>query len=161
MTPHTESELHPKWLIKTFDELTVPDLYAILRLRQRVFVAEQNCPFVDADNKDQASHHLCYVDATGTLLAYARLLPVGAAYANHISIGRVVCSPQARKTGLGRALMQKSIETIWQLYGFSPIKIQAQAYLTAFYESLGFVGIGQNYLDDGIWHVDMLLHPEK
>ena len=147
----------PIWTTKYFDELTLQELYAVLRLRQQVFIAEQNCVFIDADNKDQTAHHLLCINAAGELLAYTRLLPAGVAYENYASIGRVVTNPEARGTGLGRVLMQKSIEATYQLFGRVAIKIQAQSYLRAFYESLDFVGIGQDYIEDGIPHVDMVL----
>ena len=145
------------WTTKRFDELTLQELYAVLRLRQRVFIAEQNCVFIDADNKDQASYHLLCTDADGVLLAYTRLLPLGVVYNDFASIGRVTTNPEARGAGLGRMLMLKSIEAAYHFFGQVPIKIQAQSYLRAFYESLGFVGIGADYLEDGILHIDMIL----
>ncbi|MBL0055913.1 MAG: GNAT family N-acetyltransferase [Chitinophagaceae bacterium] len=143
------------WTLKKFDELTTAELYAILRLRNEVFVVEQNCPYQDADDRDQVSWHFCGWDG-GTLVAYTRLIPPGLAYPE-ASIGRVVTSPAYRKTGAGRALMQHSIEKTFSLFETDAIQIGAQLYLKKFYESLGFVPIGEGYLEDGIPHIHMIL----
>lgn len=143
------------WTCKTFAELTPDELYAILRLRSEVFVVEQNCIFLDMDNKDQKSHHLMgWRD--GALVGYSRLLGSGISYVES-SIGRVVTSPAARGLGVGRDLLNKSIETLYRLYGKQPIRIGAQCYLIEFYESFGFVQKGEIYLEDGIEHIEMLL----
>ena len=141
------------WLLKTFDSLTLQELYAILRLRTEVFVIEQNCVFQDMDNKDQQCYHLMgWMD--GQLIAYTRLVPPGVSY-KEPSIGRVVTSPVARGNGTGKLLMEKSIEEIIQLYGKTPIKIGAQLYLKKFYESLGFSQTSNKYDEDGIDHIEM------
>ena len=141
------------WLLKTFDSLTLQELYAILRLRTEVFVVEQNCVFQDMDNKDQQCYHLMgWKD--GQLNAYTRLVPPGVSY-KEPSIGRVVTSPVARGNGTGKLLMEKSIEEIIQLYGKTPIKIGAQLYLKKFYESLGFSQTSNKYDEDGIDHIEM------
>src|SRR6476620_1329284 len=125
-----------EWRLKQFDELTPHELYAILQLRIEVFVVEQHCVFQDADNKDQGSFHLMgWQD--NLLAAYTRLVPPGNIY-EQASIGRVVTSPNVRRFGAGRQLMEQSIETVYQLFGPGPIKIGAQFYLKKFYESFGF-----------------------
>lgn len=144
---------------RPFAELSVFELYEILALRQEVFIVEQNCPYLDCDGKDYDSHHLMIRDeATGKLLASTRLLPEGLAYKNYVSIGRVVSSPSARGTGIGRFLMRVSIEKTQELFGTQhPIKIGAQRYLLKFYESFGFRSTGEEYLEDGIPHTKMIL----
>ncbi len=143
------------WKLKPFKELTPYELYAILRLRSEVFVVEQNCPYLDEDNMDQKGHHL--MGWKGDLLAaYTRLLPVGVAYNDMPSIGRVVTSPAARGTGIGRKLMEESIDKLYGLFGKSPIKIGAQSYLKKFYESLGFIQTDIGYMEDGIPHIEMV-----
>lgn len=143
-----------KWLLRTFDELTNIELYELLKLRSEVFVVEQQCIFLDMDNKDQDSHHLLgYIGQE--LAAYVRILPPGLSYAEP-SIGRVVSSPRHRRTGAGRVLMQRAIEVTIQLYGNQPIRIGAQLYLKNFYSSLGFEAQGDIYLEDGIEHVEMV-----
>ncbi|MBZ5857380.1 GNAT family N-acetyltransferase [Flavihumibacter profundi] len=145
------------WQLKSFEHLTVHELYQLLRLRSEVFVVEQNCVFLDMDNKDQDCWHL--LGWKGHLLAAStRLVPPGIAY-DEMSIGRVVSSPQVRGEGIGRALMEESITACYKLFGNNPIRIGAQLYLEKFYSSLGFKAAGEIYLEDGIKHVEMLLMP--
>jgi len=143
-----------QWLLKKFEELTPYQLYAILQLRNEVFVVEQNCVFQDADDKDQNSYHLMgFVD--NKLIAYTRLVPPGESY-EQVSIGRVVTSPSVRKSGAGKELMQQSIDAAYKLFGVQPIKIGAQLYLKKFYESFGFEQSSEVYLEDGIEHIYMI-----
>lgn len=139
---------------KAFADLAPYELYAIIRLRNEVFIVEQNCVFQDADNKDQDCHHLMVWD-NGNLVAYARLLPKGLAY-EQMSIGRVISSPIYRRTGAGKILMSEAIEVCYSLFGEGPIKIGAQLYLKKFYESFGFIQSGDLYLEDGIEHIEMI-----
>ena len=144
------------WALKPFAELTVHELYAILRLRIEVFIVEQNCPFQDADNKDQQSCHLMGWQGDH-LCAYTRIVPPGISY-EFPAIGRVVTSPASRGSGLGRLLMQQSIRETTKLYSNQPIRIGAQLYLKKFYESLGFIQTSDIYLEDGIEHIEMTLN---
>jgi ElaA protein len=143
------------WRLKSFSELLVDELYDLLSLRSLVFVLEQSCIFHDMDGKDRQSMHLMGYEGN-TLVAYTRLVPAGIAYAE-MSIGRVVTHPQYRRTGAGRELMQQSIICIRELWGNHPIRIGAQQYLKAFYESFGFVQEGEVYIEDGIPHMEMVL----
>ena len=145
------------WQLLSFDQLDVNLLYALLRLRTEVFVVEQNCVFQDMDNKDQQCHHLLGWEGK-QLVAYTRLVPPGVSYSEP-SIGRVVTSPAARGNGLGRVLMDKSIEEANKLFGDLPIRIGAQLYLRRFYESLGFMQSSEIYDEDGIDHIEMLRQP--
>jgi ElaA protein len=143
------------WICKAFDELTAAELYAILRLRSEVFVVEQNCVFLDMDDKDQYCHHL--IGRRGDVLAgYSRIVPAGISYVES-SIGRIVTSPVLRGHGIGRELIPQCVHTLYTLYGKQPIRIGAQYYLLKFYESFGFVQKGEIYLEDGIEHVQMLM----
>lgn len=144
-----------KWILKKFEELTPAELYAVMQLRNEVFVVEQNCVYQDADNKDLKSHHFMGWDGQ-TLVAYTRLLPQGISFTES-SIGRVVNSPRYRGMGAGRELMERSIDTALKLFNCNSIKIGAQLYLKKFYESLGFVQCGPEYLEDNIPHIEMLL----
>lgn len=141
------------WILKKFEELNPYQLYAILQLRNEVFVVEQTCVFQDADDKDQECYHLMGFQ-NNKLVAYTRLVPPGAIY-NIMSIGRVVTSPLVRRNGAGRELMKQSIDYCYQLFGEGPIKIGAQLYLKKFYESFGFRQVSEVYLEDGIEHIYM------
>ncbi|MEJ7768679.1 MAG: GNAT family N-acetyltransferase [Chitinophagaceae bacterium] len=144
------------WICKKYDELTIDELYAILQLRIEVFIVEQKCAFQDADNKDRHCFHLmCWND--GDLSAYSRLVPAAVSF-NEISIGRVITSSASRRTGLGKQLMEKSIENCYSLFGKQPVRIGAQLYLKKFYESVGFLPAGPVYLEDGIEHMEMILN---
>src|SRR5258707_6663642 len=143
------------WTFKSFDQLTTEELYAALRLRSEVFVVEQNCVFLDMDNKDRYCVHV--MGWKDDLLAvYSRIVPAGISYGES-SIGRIVTSPAARGDGIGRELLIKSIDHLYTLYGKTSIRIGAQYYLRKFYESFGFIQKGEIYLEDGIEHIEMLL----
>ena len=143
-----------KWTVKKFDELSVHELYSILRLRSEVFVVEQACVFQDMDNKDQSSYHLMGHEDEH-LVAYTRLIPPGVSY-SYASIGRVITSQSARGTGIGKQLMETSINKAQQLFGNVPIKIGAQLYLKDFYHSFGFEQSSDIYDEDGIDHIEMI-----
>lgn len=148
-----------RWRALPFAALTATELYQLLRLRAEVFVVEQNCAFQDLDGLDQQAMHLLGETTAPSgevqLLAYTRLLPAGAAFAE-ASIGRVVTSPLARGTGLGHLLMRESIDEVHRLWGLQPIRIGAQAHLQAYYQQSGFKPDGALYLEDGIEHIEML-----
>lgn len=144
------------WKLKKFSELSPAELYAIMQLRNEVFVVEQNCVYQDADDKDPASRHFCGWDGS-KLVAYTRLIPPGIAYPE-ASIGRVVTSPAYRKTGAGRRLMEKSIELTFSTFNCHTIRIGAQVYLTRFYSTFGFIQSSEEYLEDGIPHIEMILN---
>jgi len=143
-----------QWFCKHFNDLSVTELYSIIRLRNEVFVVEQNCVFQDADNKDQHCFHLMGF-INNELVAYTRLLDKGIAY-NYASIGRVVTNPNYRNIGAGKLLMQQSIEHCYTLFGQQSIKIGAQLYLKKFYESFGFEQSSDVYDEDGIDHIEMI-----
>lgn len=143
-----------KWTLVKFDDLSALELYKIMQLRNEVFVVEQNCVYQDADDKDQKGFHFMGWDGE-TLIAYTRILPPGLSYTEP-SIGRVVTAPSARKNGIGRELMIRSIAAVKKLYGELPIKIGAQVYLQKFYTSLGFLQTSAIYMEDNIEHIEMV-----
>lgn len=140
--------------LKPFTQLSAEELYALLRLRTEVFVVEQNCVFQDMDNKDQKCMHLLAWQ-NDRLAACARIVPAGISYAE-ASVGRIATAPFVRGTGLGRVLVQKSIDELYNLYGVVVVRIGAQLHLQKFYGSLGFEVASQPYDEDGIMHIEML-----
>jgi ElaA protein len=145
------------WQCAAFADLSPADLYAAMELRQRVFVVEQSCAYLDADGSDQQAQHLLgwvEQDRKRRLIAYARLFPPRVKYAE-ASIGRVVTHPDVRGAGAGQALMKESIRCIGELGWGSEIRIGAQMYLERFYEGFGFKRVTEPYTEDNIWHVDM------
>ena len=141
--------------ILSFSELTNTQLYAVLRLRAEVFVVEQDCVYLDMDNLDQDAIHL--LGYTGDELAgYARIIKPGNYY-DDVSIGRVVSDPDRRGEGLGKLIFDAAIQTCRRAYPGEPIRIMAQCYLTRFYEEFRFEIAGEEFLEDGIPHVEMVL----
>ncbi len=149
-----------KWECFSFRELTLEQLYAILALRQEVFIVEQDCPYLDADGCDQMGWHVCAYDDSGDLVAYSRILPKGISYEHYPAIGRVITSAKIRGKKKGRELMEISIRETRKHCGNEAIKISAQSHLQNYYGSLGFRAIGGGYLEDGIPHIAMLLENE-
>lgn len=145
-----------EWKIFSFAEFSLEELYAVLRLRQEVFVVEQNSPYLDLDGLDQqATHMLCKDD--GALIAYQRCLPPGLKYPES-SLGRIMVSGQMRGQQLGRELAQRGIDFNLLHWPSSDICISAQAHLQDFYGSLGFTAEGDEYPEDGIPHRQMRYH---
>ncbi len=141
-------------ITKSFKELNIDELYAILQLRSDIFVVEQNCVYQDIDYQDQkASHVMGYKD--GVLVAYTRLFRPGD-YFEYASIGRVLVKAEERHLKYGYDIMEASIKIIESSYNESTIKISAQTYLKRFYKTLGFTNDGIEYLEDGIPHIVMI-----
>ncbi|WP_237065545.1 GNAT family N-acetyltransferase [Microbulbifer guangxiensis] len=146
------------WHWSRFEDLTLQQLYSILRLRQAVFVEEQDCVYQDADGRDQHSWHLAAwqpQESEPELLAYLRVVDPGYKYSEP-SIGRVLTAPVARRTGLGRELMARGLALCDTHFGPSPIRISAQQYLADFYREFGFAQVSEPYDEDGIPHIEML-----
>jgi len=143
-------------ITKTFSQLTTQQLYDILQLRSEVFVVEQDCVYQDIDGKDKkALHILGYINEN--LIAYSRVFKPDD-YFDNASIGRVVVSEKERHLKHGYAIMKASIEAIKEHYNETTIKISAQVYLNKFYTNLGFNVVGEEYLEDGIPHVLMIIN---
>ena len=141
--------------VKAFQELTNQELYEILKLRSEVFVVEQNCVFQDMDDKDQKCYHvMLYAD--DQLVAYSRLVPAGLSY-HEMAIGRVITAASVRGQGLGKMVMDLSIDHCRKIFGSGAIRIGAQTYALGFYSSLGFVAEGETFDEDGIEHIEMVL----
>ncbi len=142
-----------KWNIKSFEDLSVKELYDILKLRSEIFVVEQNCVYLDLDGKDKLALHL-FGEYEGKIVAYSRLFKSGITFDN-ASIGRVVVDANYRDRKWGNELMQEAISGIQAHFGESKITIGAQLYLKKFYESQGFVQTSEMYLEDDIPHIEM------
>ena len=151
-----ESPFAVRWRCCAFDDLGVRELQRIHVARQRVFVIEQDCVYLDADEADEQSWHLAaWRDGSAEPLAYARIVAPGVKYAE-ASIGRVITSAPARGTGLGRELIRRAVDHAGALFPGRCIRISAQAHLARFYGTFGFVPVGEEYLEDGIPHIEML-----
>lgn len=142
------------WSIKKFDELTITELYKILKARMEVFIIEQDCHYLDLDNYDQKALHL-WAEKEGFVLAYCRVFDRDIKY-NEASIGRVLTTESGRGKGVGRRLMNLAVEVIENRFQTSEIRISAQDYLLKFYSELGFQDTGKKYLEDNIPHTEMI-----
>ena len=139
---------------KTFSELTTKELYQILQLRSEVFVVEQNCVYQDIDGKDEKAIHIIGV-VQNKIVAYTRCFEPGE-YFKEASIGRVVVKKTERKLKRGNQIMIHSIKVIETLYQTKTIIISAQSHLKFFYNNFGFYTVGNEYLEDGIPHIEMI-----
>lgn len=145
-----------RWRCCRFDELGVLELERIYRARQQVFNIEQDCVYLDVDGFDpQCTHLAAWSDAHDEPLAYARIVAPGVKYAE-ASIGRVITTAPARGTGLGRELVRRAVEQAVSLHPGRGIRISAQAHLARFYAGFDFAPVGEEYLEDGIPHIEML-----
>lgn len=142
------------WKIKRFKDLTVEELYKILRLRSSVFIVEQECIYQDCDEKDLQAYHLFCID-NNKLIVTLRIIDKGVSY-DEVSIGRVAVDKEYRRNNLGRKSMEKAISFIKETYGETDVRISAQVYIKDFYKSLGFKEISQEYLEDNIPHIEMI-----
>lgn len=138
-----------------FAALDPATAYAVWRLRQEVFVVEQECPYPDLDGRDlePGTRHVLLRDGSGqdgddgALLGYARVLDDATVW----RIGRVVLAPAARGRGLAAALM----ETALSICPDREVVLDAQSPLHDFYAGFGFVVDGEEFLEDGIAHLPM------
>ena len=140
-------------VVKHFDELSNKELLEIFKLRVSVFVVEQNCPYQEIDEYDEKSIHV-YLKENEEIVAYARVLPKGCTY-DCVSIGRVLSIK--RRMGLGTRIVKEAIKVAKREFNANNIKIGAQVYIKKMYEDCGFKEISNEYLEDDIPHVDMML----
>ena len=143
-----------QWQIKSFEDLSVHELYDIMRLRSEIFVVEQNCVYLDLDGKDKVALHL-FGEYESKIVAHSRLFTPGISFEN-ASIGRVVVDANYRDRKWGHDLMREAIAGIKNHFGESKITIGAQLYLKKFYESHGFFKTSEMYLEDEIPHIEMI-----
>ena len=140
-------------VIKKFDELTLNELYDILKLRVDIFVVEQNCPYGELDNKDKDSIHIFYRE-NGEITAYLRIIPKFLSYES-VSMGRICVKQEFRSRKLGREIVKDAINYIEKDLKEYIITIGAQEYLKDFYVSFDFKPVSDIYDEDGIKHLDM------
>ena len=140
-------------VVKSYKELTIDELYEILKVRCAVFVVEQNCPYLDVDEKDKRAMHVWLKDEQG-IQAYCRVLERGVTFED-VCIGRVISLK--RRCGLGTELLKAGIRVAKEVYSAEKIVIEAQLYAKPFYELQGFVQSSDVFLEDGIEHIQMIL----
>jgi ElaA protein len=147
-----------RYQLKEFTNLSPTELYQLLRLRAEIFVVEQNCVFLDMDEVDYNCYHLMGFNQDDKIVTYTRIVPPQVIYKSFCSIGRVVIHTSARANKEGYRLMELSISYCKKFWPNTSIKIGAQAHLANFYAKTGFTPTGQDYMEDGIPHTNMILY---
>ncbi|MFA9423177.1 MAG: GNAT family N-acetyltransferase [Sedimentibacter sp.] len=142
-----------KLVVKRFEELSVEELYKILQVRVKVFVMEQNCIYQEVDDKDQHSYHVFLKDDIG-IKAYLRVIDKGISF-EEVSIGRVLTVE--RGCGLGNRIIFEGIKVAKERMNADKIKIEAQCYAKGFYEKAGFKQVSEEFIEEGIPHILMVL----
>ncbi len=145
--------MNRQWLWRRFDELSLRELYAVLKLRQEVFVVEQTCAFLDADERDFTAAHLLGLEE-GRLVAYLRVHAGGVLQAEAV-ISRVITAQSHRRQGLGLDLLGRAVRYLQASAPDAEAWLGAQQRLQSFYGRFGFRPVGEPYLEDGIWHIGM------
>jgi len=140
-------------VVKRFEELSLEELYEILKVRAEVFIVEQNCVYQDVDDKDKHSYHVYLKDDTG-IKAYLRVIDKGVSFED-VSIGRVLTVN--RGCGLGKRIMLEGIKIAKEKMNAERIIIEAQSYAKEFYEKVGFKKVSDDFMMDGILHIKMVL----
>lgn len=156
-----KNNIKTTWQIKHFNDLSLDQLYDLLKLRIDVFVVEQTCYYPDLDsNKDQLDRNKETLHLLGYqgehIVAYLRILAKGQSYEDYISIGRVAITAEARGSGLGHELIQEALDLCQQYFPKQNIKISAQEHLVGYYQQHGFKQVSPMYLEDDIPHVSMV-----
>ncbi len=165
MNPTQDNRIDPglpqvHWHCAPYTQLPASLWAQAVQLRHDVFVIEQQCDYQDLDGLDPSCRHLLAVDLDDGMVACARILPAGLAFAEP-GIGRVVVARHWRGRGLGQALMRRAVAAVRQVHPGQPIRISAQAHLLDYYGQFGFEGEGMLYDDAGIPHQDMVLPSEQ
>ena len=137
--------------IKTFKQLTVDELYELLRVRTEVFVVEQDCVYQDMDGDYKEAIHV-WITEGDKVVALARVCPAGV-HLPTISIGRVITT--VRGKGYGKQIMLAAIDVAVEHFGSTSIDIEAQEYAKGFYEGVGFKQTSDTFMLDGIPHIKM------
>lgn len=139
---------------QSIEQFTPNHLYAVLKLRQEIFIIEQDCIYPDIDELDPHSEHLLLFDEKSELIGYLRIVPAGMKF-QEVSLGRIIVDMSHRGTGLGKRIVKKGMELVLKK-GEDSIRIEAQHHLENFYSELGFKTTSKPYDVDGIPHIEML-----
>jgi len=148
------------WHWHSFQELSNSQLYTMLKLRQDVFIIEQDCIYPDIDDLDQQCTHLLGYEGK-QLIAYLRLIPANFSHSGNTSLGRIITMYDKRGIGLGGALMSETMAYIAEHFPGKKVQMSAQHHLQSFYQKYGFTSFDEPYDEDGILHIAMLYDPTK
>ena len=140
-------------VVKRFDELTIEELYEILKVRVDIFVVEQKCPYQELDEKDKNAYHI-YLKENNQIMAYLSVIDAGISF-EEVSIGRVLTTERGK--GFAKTIIREGIKISKELLKADKVKIEAQVYAQKMYEKFGFKPVSKEFLEDGIPHIQMIL----
>ena len=138
-------------IVKAYEELTRDELFEILKLRNAVFIVEQECPYQDIDETDREAYHIFLRDEEG-MEAYLRVFR-SEKCPQEARIGRVIAVK--RRCGLGSRILKEGIRLAQEKYHAATVGLEAQVYARGLYEKQGFVQASEEFLEDGIPHIEM------
>lgn len=144
-----------KTVVKKFDELSAKEIYEILKTRSEVFIVEQSCIYQDIDDKDYDSLHV-FIEDGNRVVAYLRIYRKDE---DTMQLGRVLSLKHG--IGLGRMIMEEGIRQVREKFDCKKIYIEAQCQAIGYYEKAGFKVCSDEFLEDGIPHVQMILDLES
>jgi len=142
--------------VKSFDELSPLELHRLYKERTKVFVVEQQCAYLEADDKDLISTHM-FKMTDGQVIANARIYET---QENKVHIGRILVKKEYRGKGLAKELMQRAIDFMEDTYPGQTIEMMAEEYVQGLYEEFGFEVVSEPLVSEGILHVWMEKEPE-
>lgn len=138
-------------IVKAYGELTRDELFEILKLRNAVFIVEQECPYQDIDETDREAYHIFLRDEEG-IEAYLRVFR-SEECPQEARIGRVIAVK--RRCGLGSRILKEGIRLAQEKLRAATVGLEAQVYARGLYEEQGFVQVSEEFLEDGIPHIEM------
>lgn len=137
------------FIAKRFSELSLVELYEILKSRSEIFLLEQNIICQDLDDIDYKSLHCFFFDGK-RVTSYLRGFNSAE---DTVTIGRVLTLEHGK--GLGSELMKRSLEQLKSFFNCKKICVYAQKQAVDFYKKMGFHTISDEYLKEGIVHITM------
>ena len=140
--------------IKPYNDLSKDQFFDILKLRIEIFVVEQCCYYQELDDEDKEAFHVSIYN-DGIIVAVGRIIPN--LHNKEVKIGRIAVRMEHRKKGLAYKMMKDIMNFLSKDYKNFSVLLSAQTYLIEFYRSFGFKEVGDNYLEDGIEHINMVL----
>ncbi|QQU88785.1 GNAT family N-acetyltransferase [Corynebacterium glucuronolyticum] len=144
-------------------DLSPHEVHELYKLRTEVFTAEQGANWAEADEIDsrETTWHVRAYDEAGRLKAYTRLFLTPSIDDTtkgeiEVRIGRVAVDKQYRGEGLGRTIIEYSLEMCKKEFHDIDIALEAQTHAIDFYKKHGFHTVGEVFDLGGIDHIKMV-----
>ena len=142
-----------KLFLRRFSDLSLDQLYQIIKLRNKVFIIEQNYPFLDLNDQDQGAFHL-FLQHQSRFIGYLRVNPLEMNY-SVVKLSRFCLLPEYRDKDLGKDMLKFILTHAEKSWRSQEIQISAQEYLEGFYQKFGFIASSEAYEIDNILHINM------